>query len=71
MPDFLKDFVHAKWGDLCALFLITLGAGISVWTAQAPLGHDLVAAGLLGLKLTRTSAPSNGNNGAGQAPAKG
>ena len=63
MMGFAKDFVHQKWGDLCALFLIVLGTGLSIWTSQGQLGHDLVAAGLLGLKMTKTSAPANGNGG--------
>jgi hypothetical protein len=60
--NFAQDFLHQKWGDLCALGLIVLGAALSVWTNQAALGHDLVAAGLLGLKMTKTSAPGNGGN---------
>jgi len=76
MGSFLADFLHQKWGDLCALFLIVLGVAISVNSNQPQLGHDLVAAGLIGLKMTRTSAPStNGGapnpapNPAGDAPA--
>jgi hypothetical protein len=61
--NFAQDFLHQKWGDICALALIALGASLSVWTNQAALGHDLVAAGLLGLKMTQTKSPTNGNNG--------
>jgi hypothetical protein len=60
---FLQDFVHQKWGDICALTLITAGIALSVWTAQVQLGHDLVAAGLVGLKMTKTSAPNGNGNG--------
>jgi hypothetical protein len=60
--NFAQDFIHQKWGDLCALLLISAGVALSVWTNQPALGHDLVAAGLLGLKMTKTSAP-NGANG--------
>ena len=65
---FLADFLHQKWGDLCALTLIGLGTALSIWTNQAALGHDLVAAGLLGLKMTKTSAPTNNGGGPGPAP---
>jgi hypothetical protein len=61
---FLQDFVHQKWGDLCALFLIALGVEISIRSAQPQLGHDLVAAGLIGLKMTKTTAPTNYGSGA-------
>lgn len=64
---FLQDFVHAKWGDLCALLLVGIGVALSVWTAQAQLGHDLVAAGLVSLRMTKTAAP-NGNGPSAELP---
>jgi hypothetical protein len=61
---FAQDFLHAKWGDFCALLLVGIGVALSVWTKQGALGHDLVAAGLVSLRMTRTAAPNeNGTPG--------
>ena len=65
--NFVQDFLHQKWEDLCALGLIVFGVVLTVWTKQGALGHDLVAAGLLGLKMKPTSSPASADQAIGRS----
>lgn len=55
-PMTLTELLREKWGDVVAIFLIMLGAGIHVLGADAGGGHHigdgLVAAGLAVLRLS-------------------
>lgn len=55
------EFIVEKYGhEFIALYILTFGIVLSCVHATEPIGHDLVAAGLMGLKLSSPSG--NGTN---------
>ena len=52
MMDLFHYIVDRFGHELVALYILTLGIGLSCFTLTQAVGHDLVAAGLIALKLT-------------------
>lgn len=60
----MRHFVESHWGDLVALLLLGLGIALVVFGPQERaqnLGEALAAAALVGLKLRRGPAGSDGD----------
>jgi len=56
----VAEYIVEKFGgELVALYILTLGVVLSFFNQTAALGHDLVAAGLMGIKLSFPTG--NGN----------
>jgi hypothetical protein len=53
------QYLVEKFGhELIALYILTVGVVLSCFTGTEPVGHDLIAAGLIAIKL---SPPHNGS----------